>query len=118
VAVSDELGILATPRGVLDRRSYNRDAAQIQNLVSDTEAEVIVIGLPLGVSGAATQQTRRTQQFAEMLASRLPIPVELWDERYTTAEAHRMGPASRDDEIAAAIILQGYLDSRRREAAP
>ena len=113
IAVSDELGILATPRGVLQRRTYNKDAAEIQALVASTAADTVVIGLPLSVSGGHTDQTRRTERFAEMLASRLSIPVEMWDERYTTAMAKSLGPEERDDEIAAAIILQSWLDSRR-----
>jgi len=118
VAVSDELGILATPRGVILRRSYNKDAAEIQALVSAAEAEAIVVGLPLGLSGGATDQTRRTQRFAEMLASKIGVPVSMWDERFTTAEAQTIGPPERDDEIAAAIILQGFLDSRRPSIPP
>jgi putative Holliday junction resolvase len=117
IAVSDELGILATPRGVLARKTYNKDAGAISDLVAHNEAAAVVIGLPLGVSGHATEQTRKTQRFGEMLATRLSVPVEFWDERYTTAVAHMMGPADRDDEIAAAIILQGYLDSARQTAS-
>jgi putative Holliday junction resolvase len=118
IAMSDELGILATPRGILLRKTYNKDAAAILDLVNQNEACAVVIGLPLSTSGTATDQTRKTQRFGEMLASRLRVPVEYWDERYTTVMAHMLGPADRDDEIAAAIILQGYLDSTRSAANP
>jgi len=113
VAVSDELGILATPRGVIRRWSRNKDAAQIVHLVEETGAGAIVVGLPLGLSGSPTRQTEKTEQFAAMLASRVPVPIHLWDERLTTVAAHELGPADRDEEIAAAIILQEFLDSRR-----
>ncbi len=137
VAVSDELGILATPRGVLRRRSYNRDAAWIAELVAETRAEGIVLGWPVGLSGDPTEQTRRAQRFGEVLAARVPVPVEWWDERLTTVVAQRIalraGGAARSshepgrsareraqgrveslDAIAAAVILQGFLDHRKR----
>ena len=139
VAVSDELGVLATPHGVLQRRSYNKDAAWISELVSEMKAEGVVLGSPVGLSGNPTEQTRRAQQFGEMLATRVPVPVGWWDERLTTVVARRISLQSRGaartprraalsrhegltrgpeglDAIAAAIILQGYLDHRRRLA--
>lgn len=139
VAVSDELGILATPHGVLRRRSYNRDAAWIAQLVTETTAESIVLGCPVGLAGDPTEQTRRAQRFGEMLAARVPVPVEWWDERLTTVVAQTIsrqargpGRAPREtgssvrrgssegaeslDAIAAAVILQDYLDYHRRLA--
>lgn len=125
VAVSDELGLTATPTGAIQRQSYNKDAAAILELVADANAERIVVGLPLGLAGKATDQTRRVQRFAEMLATRAPVPVELWDERLTTAAASRLvrpGPEARRsgrlDALAAALILQGYLDHRASRANP
>jgi putative Holliday junction resolvase len=136
VAVSDDLAILATPHGVLRRRSYNKDAAWISELISETKAEGIVLGCPVGLSGDPTEQTRRAQRFGEMLAARVSVPVKWWDERLTTVRAQRIsrqdrgaartprasgrraapGSAERSgslDAIAAALILQGYLDHRR-----
>jgi putative holliday junction resolvase len=120
VAASDELGLLATPRGAIHRQSYNKDAAAIVALADELEAERVVVGLPLGLSGHPTAQTLRVQQFAEMLTSRLSIPVELWDERLTTIQAYQMVPlgpqdrkSGRVDAVAAAVILQDFLDSRR-----
>jgi putative Holliday junction resolvase len=117
VAVSDELRILATPHGMIRRQTYNKDAAAIAELVEQFAAETVVVGLPLGLSGKVTAQTTRVQQFAAMLASRLPVPVEQWDERLTTAEARTIVPptpearrAGRVDAVAAALILQGFLD--------
>ncbi|MPZ13935.1 MAG: Holliday junction resolvase RuvX [Chloroflexi bacterium] len=119
VAVSDELRILATPTGAIRRHSYNKDAAAIAQIVRETQAERIVVGLPIGLSGGLTEQTRKTQRFAEMLASRVLVPVELWDERLTTWSALKTlsledrGRPGRRDAVAAAFILQGYLDHRR-----
>ena len=112
-AVSDELGIMASPIGVIRRASYNRDAAAISALVETNQAECVVVGLPLGLSGADTDQTVRVRQFAEMLATRLEVPVDLWDERFTTKVAVRLLGRERRDEGAAALILQGYLDARK-----
>jgi len=123
VALSDELGVLATPRGAIHRQSYNKDAAAISALVEEFAVERIVVGLPLGLSGHATDQTRRVEQFAEMLASRVTVPVELWDERLTTVIAQSIVPSDRAsrqaghlDAVAAALILQGYLDHRARSS--
>jgi len=119
VAVSDELGVLATPRGLIHRQSYNKDAAAVVELVEREAAECVVVGLPTGLSGRATEQTRRAERFAEMLASRLSVRVELWDERLTTVMARQIRPSSSRtpereaesvDAIAAALILQSYLD--------
>ena len=121
VAVSDELGVIATPRGIVHRQSYNKDAAAIGDLVEHEAAERVVVGLPTGLSGRATEQTRRAERFAEMLASRLSVPVELWDERLTTVMARRLRPGATKtperesesvDAVAAALILQSYLDHR------
>jgi putative Holliday junction resolvase len=120
-AVSDELGVIATPRGLVPRQSYNKDAAAIGELVEQEQAERVLVGLPTGLSGRPTEQTRRSERFAEMLASRLSVPVELWDERLTTVMARRIRPsATRNpareaesvDAVAAALILQSYLDRR------
>lgn len=125
-AVSDEMGVIATPRGILHRQSYNRDAAAVGALVEREQAERVIVGLPTGLSGRPTEQTRRAERFAEMLASRLPVPVELWDERLTTVMARRIRPSSMRtptreaesvDAIAAALILQSYLD-RRSQSSP
>jgi putative Holliday junction resolvase len=122
VAVSDETGVLASPRGAIVRRSYNRDAAAIADLVAADEAIKVVVGLPVGLSGQRTEQTARVERFASMLATRLSVPVELWDERLTTVLAHHVDPSTsrpqsrkegRPDAIAAAFILQGYLDHQR-----
>lgn len=125
VAVSDELGLTASPGGAILRRSYNKDAAAVAQLVADVNAERIVVGLPLGLSGKPSDQTKRVQRFAAMLATRAPVPVELWDERLTTVVASRMmppGPEARRsgqlDALAAALILQSYLDHQRRRPPP
>src|SRR3990172_500897 len=87
VAVSDELGILATPRGAIFRATLRKDIAAVQALVAETEAERIIVGHPVGLSGASTSETHRAERFGTFLAAELTIPVDLWDERMTTAMA-------------------------------
>jgi putative Holliday junction resolvase len=121
VAVSDELKVIASPHGMIRRQSYNKDAAAIAALVEELGADCVVVGLPLGLSGNPTQQTTRAQQFADMLAGRLQVPVEQWDERLSTVAAREVAPggsaarrAGRVDAVAAALILQGFLDHQSR----
>ncbi len=126
VAVSDPTGTLARPLRTLARGSREEDFAAITALVAEEHAELVVVGRPLGLDGNEGPQARRTARYAEALAVHLPIPVVLWDERYTTTEAEEILRQSRSekqrrraraagdlDAIAAAVILQSYLDSRR-----
>ena len=100
----------------------------VARLVDEEDARALVVGLPLSLSGALGQQAERAQALAEALADRLSIPVLTWDERLSSTEARRRlssgggrRPDKRDvDALAAAIILQAYLDSHRpsgRQAA-
>jgi putative Holliday junction resolvase len=118
IAVSDELGILATPHGTIERRSLRHDLAAILELVRDFAIKRIVVGLPVGLEDQETQQTRRTRAFAARLAGQAAVPVDLWDERHTSWAARQIvgGSAAvrrsgRVDAVAAALILQSYLDN-------
>lgn len=126
VAVSDPTGTLARPLKALARGSREEDVAAIAALVAAERAELVVVGRPLSLDGGEGPQARRIARYAETLAARLPVPVVLWDERYTTAEAEEILRRSRSerqrrraraagdlDAIAAAVILQSYLDSGR-----
>ena len=97
----------------------------VARLVEEEGARALVVGLPLSLSGAFGPQAQRAQALAEALADRLSIPVLTWDERLTSAEARRRlssGGGRRDkrdvDALAAAIILQAYLDSQRPVGRP
>ncbi len=118
IAVSDELGILATPHGMIARRSYNRDGEAIARLIQELTAVRVIVGHPIGLAGQSTRQTEATETFARMLADRVPVPIELWDERHTSTAAREIVGSSpevrrsgRIDAVAAAIILQSYLDN-------
>jgi putative Holliday junction resolvase len=111
-AVSDPTGVLATPiEPVLAPRS-RRGLARLGTLVRDLGVERVVVGLPLSLSGSDTAQTTETREFAELISDRLPVPVELYDERFTTKLAARSPGRSSEDSRAAAHLLEGWLASR------
>ena len=109
-ALSDPTGILATPLPAIERPGTRRGLARIVALAAEREAERVVVGLPVGLSGEDTAQTTETREFAARLGERLDVPVELYDERFTTRLAQRAGGARSDeDSRAAAILLEGWL---------
>jgi len=120
VAVSDELGVVTTALTVIRHRSHAHDIRQIAELVRRERAVGVVVGLPLHMDGAESEQSRLTRRFAEKLAAQLPVPVCLWDERLSTQDAERnlqfAGRKRRRrflqmiDAEAAAVILRDYLD--------
>lgn len=120
VAVSDPTGTLATPHSVIRRRSKAEDFAAVARLVIELEVERVVVGLPLSLNGEVGPQARRVSRYAQALAQRLDVPVELHDERYSTITADALLAESGRkrrvpiDAAAAAVILQDYLDSQRR----
>lgn len=126
VAVSDSAGRLAVPSTTLRRgASWGIDHAAIAQLVSEQEAEVVVVGLPLSMDGTEGPAARRTRREVARLRRALEVPVETYDERLTTVAANRSlagaglsSAASRRhvDEVAATVILQSWLDHRREQA--
>jgi putative Holliday junction resolvase len=127
VAVSDETETLARPLMAIKRASKREDFQRIVQLVEAERAGRVVVGYPRSLGGTEGPQARRVRRYTEALAEALPVPVEMWDERYTTVEATaRLRDAgrrrSRDrgqlDAAAAAVILQDYLDAHRSLAYP
>jgi putative Holliday junction resolvase len=115
-ALSDPTGTLATPIGVVQRPATRKGFARVVDLVRDRGAERVVVGLPLGLSGADTDQTRETRAWADRLAAAVAVPVELYDERFTTAIAAR-SPSNRtsEDSRAAAVLLEDWLVQHSHE---
>ena len=127
VAVSDDLGIIATPVNFVQRGE--RDRAAFRDIVERYGITRIVAGLPTNMSGTEGPQAQETRDYAEALADDLDLPLDYWDERLTSAIAERRmieagmrrnQRKERVDAIAAAIMLQGYLDvqanrQRRRQ---
>jgi len=111
-AVSDPTGVLASPiEPVLSPRS-RRGLERLRSLVAELGAERVVVGLPLSLSGADTPQTVETREFASVLEHELTVPVELYDERFTTRLAARSGGRASEDSRAAAHLLEDWLTSR------
>ena len=110
VAVSDPTGTLARPAGVVTRAASPDGLDRLVALVAEHEAEVVVVGLPLTLRGDVGEQARETQAFVATLQALLVVPVETWDERFTTTLARRGGSDAPEDALAAAHLLQSWLD--------
>ena len=125
VAISDPSGTIARPLQTLVRGSREEDFAALAALVAEHEVSLVVVGRPLSLDGTEGPQARRVTGYARALAAHLPVPLVLWDERYTTLTAEEILRQTRKkkrrrhakgevDAVAAAVILQSYLDSRTR----
>ena len=110
VAVSDPTGTLARPLGVIEGASGESGLAEVARLARDVEVERIVVGLPLTLRGTRGEQAAETERFAEALRGVLDVPVELFDERFTTDLAQQTGGTAPEDALAAAHLLSTYLE--------
>ena len=114
-ALSDPTGTLATPLPVVERPATRRGLARVVELVESSGAGRVVVGLPLSLSGGEGPQAARTREWAERLATRVRVPVELHDERLTTVQAARSGGRADEDSRAAAHLLEGWLSAHPQE---
>ncbi len=121
VAISDPLGITAQGLETIHRQNKRLDFIQLEKVIRDHAVTAIVVGYPLRMSGAEGIQAEKMQRFAEALRERFPLPVHLWDERLSSAQANRllreteMSIARRGqvvDQMAAVLILQSWMDAR------
>ena len=126
VAVSDPTGLIASPLAVLERTGGKRDYEKVLAVVKAQEAERIIIGMPMTMSGEEGEQAQATNIFIAALKERTALPIETLDERLTTVEADRRmreaGASSRrmrqrTDSQAAAVLLQAYLEAQRMRQA-
>jgi len=108
-AVSDPSGTLATPLAPVLRPDTRRGMQRIVALVAELEAARVVVGLPLSLSGEDSGQTRDTRAFVQRLSDRLNVPIETYDERFTTKLARRSGGVTAEDSRAAAVLLEDWL---------
>lgn len=116
-AVSDPTGTIATPIEPVLRPATRKGMGALVALVRRLEVERVIVGLPLSLAGGDSEQTRETRAFAQRLAERLgpAVPVECYDERFTTRMAQRLGDArSAEDSRAAAYLLEGWLTAAAR----
>jgi putative Holliday junction resolvase len=115
-AVSDPTGVLATPIEPVANPGSKRGLARLRGLASELEVERVVVGLPLSLSGEDSSQTEETRAFAERLAEGVKVPVELYDERFTTRQAEHAGGRASEDSRAAAHLLEAWLAAHVPEA--
>jgi putative Holliday junction resolvase len=117
-ALSDPTGTLATPIEAVQRPATRKGFARLTELVRERDVEQIVVGLPLSLSGADSAQTKEARAFAARLAGAVRVPVDLYDERFTTAIAQRAaGDRTSEDSRAAAVLLEDWL-ARHAHAEP
>jgi putative Holliday junction resolvase len=109
VAVSDPTGTLARPLGVVERAG-GRGMDELVALIRDEAPERVVVGLPLTLRGQRGEQAQATEAFVDALRGRLDVPVETWDERFTTTIAGQTPSATAEDARAAAHLLSSYLE--------
>jgi putative Holliday junction resolvase len=121
LAISDPLAITAQGLHTIHRQNKRRDLAQLERVIREHDVAEIVMGLPLRMSGAEGMQAEKMQAFAEEIRRRFKVPVHLWDERLTSAQANRllretdMSIKRRGavvDQMAAVLILQSWMDAK------
>jgi putative pre-16S rRNA nuclease len=121
IAVSDESQMIAQPLEYIPAASFADCLARLNDLINDQEVEMILIGMPRNMDGTFGPAALKVQDFVEALRSSLSVPIKTWDERLTSAQANRVlieANVRRDkrkekvDKMAAAILLQSYLDSQ------
>jgi putative Holliday junction resolvase len=111
-AVSDPTGVLASPVEAIRAPTTRRGLARLRTLVRELDVQRVIVGLPLSLSGRDSEQTAEARAFATRLESELPVPVELYDERFTTRLAERTGGVADEDSRAAAHLLESWLASQ------
>ena len=123
MALSDAEGILASPSTIIDRKDDTADIEAITDIVNRYEVKQIIVGLPRSMDGSLGRQAEKVADFTQKLRNCVGVHVEFRDERLTTVSARRLMREARprktrkkvrDDAIAAAVILQGYLDETRQ----
>jgi putative Holliday junction resolvase len=121
LAVSDPLGITAQGIETLQRKNKRADFGRLERIIREYEIKEIVLGNPLRMSGQEGTQSQKVAAFAEELRQRFQLPVHLWDERLTSAEANRLlrendvsmqKRVQAVDRMAAVLILQSFMQSR------
>ena len=124
MALCDSGGILASPFTIIDRSDERQDVEAIIDIINQHQVKQIIAGLPYSMNGSIGKQAEKVKTFVQQLSSQTQVPVEFRDERLTTVSAKRLMQAARtkkskrkarDDAVAAALILQGYLDETRKE---
>ncbi len=122
MALSDPQGILASPLTIINRKDEAADVEAIISLINQNQVEQVIVGLPRSMDGSIGQQAEKVQTFIQKFCNHTEVPVEFRDERLSTVAAKRLMQSVnirktkkkvRHDAIAAALILQGYLDEAK-----
>lgn len=125
LAVSDRTELLASPVGTIVEKNAQRLAQKVAESAAEQSAELIVVGLPINMNATRGPRAQKCEEFAQLLRELVSCRVELWDERCTTVTAHEIlnaanvrGKARKAvvDTVAATVILQSYLDHRRKNS--
>ena len=120
IAISDELKMIAQPLEFIPAKPFRSFITRLEELLQDKEVELILVGMPRSMNGGQGPAAIKVEEFVEELKSAFPVPIRTWDERLTSAQANRLlieDNTRRDDrkkqvdKMAAAILLQSYLDS-------
>lgn len=125
IAVSDPLGLTAQGIATLKRKSNLKlEVKELQAIILEYEVKQIIVGLPKNMDGSIGPQAQKVIKYAEMLKKTLKLPVKLWDERLSTlmasrtlldADVSRAGRKKVIDKLAAAVILQSFLDKEKKD---
>ncbi len=122
VAISDESALIASPRETIERTGNRKDIARLLELARREEVAEILVGMPFKLDGSSGPQAEKVSRFIEALRAETDIPITTWDERLSTvgaeralleADVSRVKRRGAVDRVAAALILQSYLDARR-----
>ena len=126
IAISDELQMIAQPVEFIPAEPFADFLARLKELLREKEVELIVVGMPRNMNGSYGPAALKVEDFVAALKNAVTIPIRTWDERLTSAQANRFlleGNVRRDerkekvDKMAAAILLQSYLDGQSNEVA-
>ena len=121
LAVCDRTEFLASPVGVIEERNFYFTIQKVAHAVKEYDVQMVVVGYPVNMNGTVGPRAEKCAQFAELLKTKVDVPVELWDERATTLEAQNYlsetgtyGKKRKEviDEVAATIILESYMTCR------
>lgn len=124
VAITDALGLMAHPRGIIKRSSLKRDLEAVEALIRANEVEEVVVGLPVNMNGSYGPQAQKALEFMGALRATFSVPIHAWDERLSTVQAQRalrevMAPQKARKNalhsLAAQLILQSYLEAQRKK---
>jgi len=120
LAISDELGVIAQPLEFVLAEPFDKFLARLKELIREKQVEMLLVGMPRNMDGSYGPAALKVQEFVAVLNETLTIPIKMWDERLTSAQANRFliqGNMRRQkrkekvDQTAAAILLQSFLDS-------